>query len=594
MLGDNEEELQNYQYYLHENSESFNKTKKMRNETFLEAHADENNYSSSGMSKHQQHQQQQQQQEVSSSSLNSREQYGDEDNLYVRGSWRSRIKSYLENRFGELTFKNLSLRGLRFLAVFLFSQVISCLLTSTGIFSTFLTNKFNINLPTLQNAISYTTLLAFYFPLLLVHKWCFPVVKKVKRINFAAIGARKSRKARKTSENSRLISESSESSLRQQEVSSPTESGIAASESMSSVGETALTTADVNTTTITSPKPLVTHTSFQKIEDEEEQEEEEGIKTCFQSIFKRLYIPERWNMKPWKYIFFAFADVEANFLVVKAYQYTTITSVMLLDCFTIPSVMLLSFLFLNRTYRWTHIVGVLICLTGLGLLVLSDYLRSISEEHHQTSENPWYYLLMGDAFCIVGSFCYAISNVAQEYALKSEDHFSQLMADPSSTDIEPTSPTSTTAPPEVSKPRLSDNDCAIEYLGMVGLFGTIIAIIQTLIFEREDIMNTKWTPQSMMYMAGFAASMFFIYTLVPHLIRWSSATFMNLSFLTSDIFAVIASVFLFGQSVYPLYYFAYAIIAIGLVFYNLLQEEERKSKSVWAKGKLLLVKCFRK
>ena len=35
-------------------------------------------------------------------------------------------------------------------------------------------------------------------------------------------------------------------------------------------------------------------------------------------------------------------DVEANACVVLAYSYTTLTSVMLLDCFTIPCVMVLS------------------------------------------------------------------------------------------------------------------------------------------------------------------------------------------------------------------------------------------------------------
>ena len=44
----------------------------------------------------------------------------------------------------------------------------------------------------------------------------------------------------------------------------------------------------------------------------------------------------------WKYFILALADVEGNFLLVKAYQYTTITSVQLLDCFTIPCVMVLA------------------------------------------------------------------------------------------------------------------------------------------------------------------------------------------------------------------------------------------------------------
>lgn len=43
----------------------------------------------------------------------------------------------------------------------------------------------------------------------------------------------------------------------------------------------------------------------------------------------------------------AIADVEANFIVVSAYQYTSLSSAMLLDCFTIPVVMLLSSIFLE-------------------------------------------------------------------------------------------------------------------------------------------------------------------------------------------------------------------------------------------------------
>lgn len=49
----------------------------------------------------------------------------------------------------------------------------------------------------------------------------------------------------------------------------------------------------------------------------------------------------------WKYMLLALADVQGNFLVVCAYKYTSISSAMLLDCFTIPVVMLLSKLFLH-------------------------------------------------------------------------------------------------------------------------------------------------------------------------------------------------------------------------------------------------------
>jgi hypothetical protein len=89
----------------------------------------------------------------------------------------------------------------------------------------------------------------------------------------------------------------------------------------------------------------------------------------------------------------AVADVEANFfgifdslrfffvtfLVVKSYQYTTITSVMLLDCFSIPCVMLLSRFFLKSKYSIRQIASVGICLLGIGALVLSDYLYNPRE-----------------------------------------------------------------------------------------------------------------------------------------------------------------------------------------------------------------------
>lgn len=44
----------------------------------------------------------------------------------------------------------------------------------------------------------------------------------------------------------------------------------------------------------------------------------------------------------WKYVLICIADVEGNYLVVLAYKYTSISSAMLLDCFTIPVVMVCS------------------------------------------------------------------------------------------------------------------------------------------------------------------------------------------------------------------------------------------------------------
>eukprot|EP00741_Cyanophora_paradoxa_P016287 tig00020911_g15726.t1 len=53
----------------------------------------------------------------------------------------------------------------------------------------------------------------------------------------------------------------------------------------------------------------------------------------------------------WRYALIAVADVEGNFLVVKAFQLTSFTSAMLLDAFAIPCVMGLGCLLLAARYR---------------------------------------------------------------------------------------------------------------------------------------------------------------------------------------------------------------------------------------------------
>ena len=59
----------------------------------------------------------------------------------------------------------------------------------------------------------------------------------------------------------------------------------------------------------------------------------------------------------WAYALLALLDVEANALLVAAYRYTSLTSVTLLDCFTIPCALALSALVLRARYRPGHYAG---------------------------------------------------------------------------------------------------------------------------------------------------------------------------------------------------------------------------------------------
>jgi solute carrier family 35, member F1/2 len=129
--------------------------------------------------------------------------------------------------------------------------------------------------------------------------------------------------------------------------------------------------------------------------------------------------------------------VEGNYFSVKAYQYTNITSVMLLDCFTIPCVMLLSKLFLHAKvrrfrsqrcsrcpvqlsvrilqFKLRHAVGIVLCLAGLCALVASD-VDDAGGGGHSRSE-----VILGDALCLIASLFYSVSNVGQEAVVKRFD-----------------------------------------------------------------------------------------------------------------------------------------------------------------------------
>ncbi|XP_010650501.1 uncharacterized protein LOC104879428 [Vitis vinifera] len=111
----------------------------------------------------------------------------------------------------------------------------------------------------------------------------------------------------------------------------------------------------------------------------------------------------------WYYcIALAWVDVEANFLVVKAYHYTSITSVMLLDCFTIPCAIIFTWFFLKTKYRFKKLTGAVICIAGLVIVIFSD----VHASDRAGGSSP----LKGDLFVIVGSILYAASNVS-EFAL---------------------------------------------------------------------------------------------------------------------------------------------------------------------------------
>ncbi|CAL5350697.1 unnamed protein product [Camellia sinensis] len=108
---------------------------------------------------------------------------------------------------------------------------------------------------------------------------------------------------------------------------------------------------------------------------------------------------------PWYwYVLLGFIDVQGNYLFNKAYEYSSITSVTLLDCWTIPWVIVLTWFIMATRYSLWQLFGAAICVTGLCLVLLSD-----AGVGGGGGSKP----LLGDLLVIAATLFYAMSNVGE-------------------------------------------------------------------------------------------------------------------------------------------------------------------------------------
>ncbi|XP_064404936.1 solute carrier family 35 member F2-like isoform X2 [Halichondria panicea] len=233
----------------------------------------------------------------------------------------------------------------------------------------------------------------------------------------------------------------------------------------------------------------------------------------------------------WKYIILGVIDVEANYMIVRAYEYTNLTTIQLLDSFTIACVMVLSFFFLRVRYKLINLMGVSLALIGIVCLVLATLVGSGSQT--------------GDLLCLGGSALYAISNVAQEFLVK--------------------------------------NHSITEFLGLIGMTGSVVSAIQLVILERESLAKIDWSYDVGLLFFGFGVCMFTFYSVMPHVMKFSSAVVVNLSLLTADIYTLFFGLYLFHFVFSFFYVVAFFLIVTGVFIYNIRQPKaSKKDKDVTA------------
>jgi len=223
----------------------------------------------------------------------------------------------------------------------------------------------------------------------------------------------------------------------------------------------------------------------------------------------------------WKYAILGACDVEGNFLVVKAYQYTDLLSCMLLDAWAIPVCMFFSWVYLRPKYHWTQIFGVGICITGLGLLVVSDFI---------TDKNwPALNRGKGDGFMIAGATLYGFTNATEEFFVRKRPLY--------------------------------------EVVGQLGMWGFIFNGIQASALEWQGMRDAPWNGGIIGLLMAYTCAMLILYTVAPLLYRLASAAFFNLSLLSSDFYGLLFGLFLYHYHPYWLYFISFVIIIAGLITY---------------------------
>lgn len=128
-----------------------------------------------------------------------------------------------------------------------------------------------------------------------------------------------------------------------------------------------------------------------------------------------------------------------------------------------------------------------------------------------------------------------------------------------------------------------------EFLGMLGLGGTVVSLSQVLLFERGVLASMEWNWKIVLYLCGYVLCLVAMYVITALFLQWNDAVVFNMHLLTSDIIAAVLTYFFFDDPPTLVYFIALAITIVGVVLYNskqpvndlerkLMKVEEEESK----------------
>lgn len=242
----------------------------------------------------------------------------------------------------------------------------------------------------------------------------------------------------------------------------------------------------------------------------------------------------------WHYALWAFIDVEANYFMVLAFQYVSLVSIVLLDYVTLFFVFLCTRVLLRHQYTLMHVLVCVICMAGFAVTIIAESLpkgEPVLVGPGWNDDAPKKSLMTGIVCTFAGCCLYSISNVMQEGILKKEKRYS-------------------------------------EALGMLGVCGSIIYYVQTLLLEgrylERQLQLPSWDQRTLFALFGLQVSLFGVYVLVGKFILEHDALLLNLNLLTSDYYTLqfVSSI---GRKSHWVHSLGFAITMGGLLLCHIKQ-----------------------
>lgn len=238
----------------------------------------------------------------------------------------------------------------------------------------------------------------------------------------------------------------------------------------------------------------------------------------------------------WRYFILAFLDVEGNYFIVLAYNYTNLLSAQLFSFWTVIVVVVISLVFLKVRYHLAQYGGIVLACGGFAILIASDY---ITKSNNYAPANA----LKGDLFCLLAQTLYGFSNTLEEFLVSKRPMY--------------------------------------EVIGQLAFWGMFINGVQAAIFDRDSIEAANWDGHIIGYIVGYTLLLFIFYTLAPIVFRMSSAAFFNIGLLTGTFWGIVVGTQVLGYHIHYLYPIAFVLIILGHFVYYGTEGVLGEAKKPW-------------